>query len=63
MAISSTMPTPVDALPVRLFSRRENSPLLTDVLWRIERGAVRKLTWSEEGEIAPGRPEPSKDII
>ncbi|MEA5583299.1 Crp/Fnr family transcriptional regulator [Nodularia harveyana UHCC-0300] len=36
-------------LPQRLFNRRELIPLEKDVLWRIERGAVRTLTWSEEG--------------
>ncbi|MEA5513877.1 Crp/Fnr family transcriptional regulator [Nodularia sp. UHCC 0506] len=36
-------------LPQRLFTRRELIPPDNDVLWRIERGAVRTLTWSEEG--------------
>lgn len=36
-------------LPQRLFSRREIIPQRNDVLWRIERGAVRTLTWSEDG--------------
>lgn len=36
-------------LPQRLFSRREVIPARSDVLWRIERGAVRTLTWSEDG--------------
>ncbi|MBD2776429.1 Crp/Fnr family transcriptional regulator [Iningainema tapete] len=36
-------------LPQRLFSRREVIPPRNDVLWRIERGAVRTLTWSEDG--------------
>jgi CRP-like cAMP-binding protein len=36
-------------LPQRLFSRREIIPLESNVLWRIERGVVRTLTWSEEG--------------
>jgi CRP-like cAMP-binding protein len=36
-------------LPQRLFSRRELIPLENDVLWRIERGVVRTLTWSEDG--------------
>lgn len=33
----------------RLFTRREVIPQRNDVLWRIERGAVRTLTWSEDG--------------
>jgi CRP-like cAMP-binding protein len=36
-------------LPQRLFSRREVIPQRNDVLWRIQRGAVRALTWSEDG--------------
>ncbi len=36
-------------LPQQIFSRREVIPLQNDVLWRIEHGAVRTLTWSEDG--------------
>jgi CRP-like cAMP-binding protein len=36
-------------LSQRLFTRREVIPARNDVLWRIERGAVRTLTWSEDG--------------
>ncbi|GAX36184.1 Crp/Fnr family transcriptional regulator [Nodularia sp. NIES-3585] len=36
-------------LPQRLFTRKELIPPDNDVLWRIERGAVRTLTWSEDG--------------
>jgi CRP-like cAMP-binding protein len=36
-------------LPQRVFDRREIIPLRNDVLWRIERGAVRTLTWNEDG--------------
>lgn len=36
-------------IPHRLFSRREMLPPRHDVLWRIEQGAVRTLTWSTEG--------------
>ncbi|PMB02735.1 replication/maintenance protein [Fischerella thermalis CCMEE 5198] len=35
--------------PQRIFNRREVIPPRNDVLWRIERGAVRTLTWSEDG--------------
>lgn len=38
-----------EQIPYRLFTRREIIPPRNDVLWRIERGAVRTLTWSEEG--------------
>ncbi|BAZ52674.1 Crp/Fnr family transcriptional regulator [Nostoc sp. NIES-4103] len=41
--------TLIRELPQQLFSRREIIPSRMDVLWRIERGAVRTLTWSEEG--------------
>jgi CRP-like cAMP-binding protein len=36
-------------LPQRVFTRREIIPDRNDVLWKIERGAVRTLTWSEDG--------------
>ncbi|OUL27889.1 Crp/Fnr family transcriptional regulator [Nostoc sp. 106C] len=38
-----------EQIPHRLFTRREMIPPRNDVLWRIEHGAVRTLTWSEEG--------------
>ncbi|MHC5725553.1 MAG: Crp/Fnr family transcriptional regulator [Nostoc sp.] len=36
-------------LPQQIFTRRELIPLQNDVLWRIDHGAVRTLTWSEDG--------------
>ncbi|MEH2322557.1 MAG: Crp/Fnr family transcriptional regulator [Nostoc sp.] len=36
-------------LPQQIFTRREVIPLENDVIWRIEHGAVRTLTWSEDG--------------
>ncbi|MDZ8053079.1 MAG: Crp/Fnr family transcriptional regulator [Aulosira sp. ZfuVER01] len=36
-------------LPQKIFARREVIPPRHEVLWRIERGAVRTLTWSEDG--------------
>ncbi len=45
---TSSLPTPAP-LNVRLFGRRELIPPRNDVLWRIERGAIRTLTWSEDG--------------
>ena len=38
-----------EQLQQKLFTRREVIPAHNDVLWRIERGAVRTLTWSEDG--------------
>jgi len=38
-------------LTQRLFSRRDLIPPQTDSLWRIERGAIRTVTWSEEGTL------------
>ena len=38
-----------EQLPQRLFTRREVIPPRNDLLWRIERGAVRTLTWGEDG--------------
>ncbi|MEH2148418.1 Crp/Fnr family transcriptional regulator [Nostoc sp.] len=35
--------------PQQIFTRREVIPPQNDVLWRIEHGAVRTLTWSEDG--------------
>lgn len=36
-------------LPQRLFTRREVIEPCNDVLWLIDRGAVRTLTWAEDG--------------
>jgi CRP-like cAMP-binding protein len=36
-------------LPQRVFSRREIIPSRNDVLWRIESGAARTVTWDEDG--------------
>ncbi|MEH1873360.1 Crp/Fnr family transcriptional regulator [Nostoc sp.] len=38
-------------LPQQIFTRREVIPLQNDVIWRIEHGAVRTLTWSEDGTL------------
>jgi CRP-like cAMP-binding protein len=51
MAISAPNPALSSPLVQRLFSRRELIPLREDVLWRIERGAVRTVTWSEQGAL------------
>ena len=45
----SNQSTLSEELPQQLFTRRELIPPENDVMWRIERGAVRTLTWSEEG--------------
>lgn len=49
MAIFAPAPVLPSPLTSRIFSRRELIPPRQDVLWRIERGAVRTLTWSEQG--------------
>jgi CRP-like cAMP-binding protein len=41
--------TPNKQLTQHLFTRRSIIPLKHDVLWRIERGIVRTLTWNEDG--------------
>ncbi|MFH7030341.1 MAG: Crp/Fnr family transcriptional regulator [Heteroscytonema crispum UTEX LB 1556] len=46
---ASQNPSLGSQLPQRLFTRREVIPARNDILWRIERGAVRTLTWSEDG--------------
>lgn len=50
MAISA--PTALtSSLTQRLFSRHDLIPAREDVLWRIERGALRTVTWSEQGTL------------
>lgn len=49
MTISTPVPAKAANLSQYTFSRRHLIPLRPDVLWRIERGAVRTLTWNEEG--------------
>ncbi|WP_016950127.1 Crp/Fnr family transcriptional regulator [Anabaena sp. PCC 7108] len=44
--LKSTLSKP---LIQHLFTRRAVIPVREDVLWRIDRGIVRTLTWSEEG--------------
>ena len=50
MTIVISTPTICHPLPVKLFSRGELIPLDRDVLWRIERGAIRTLTWNPLGK-------------
>lgn len=49
------LPTVVSALPLELeqrsFKYREDLPLRANVLWRIEEGVVRTLTWNLEGTL------------
>jgi len=49
MTISAPNPPLASPLTQRVFSRRDLIPPRQDVLWRIERGAVRTVTWSEQG--------------
>ncbi len=37
------------ALTMRTFQRRDFLPLRADLLWQIEQGVVRSLTWDDEG--------------
>ncbi len=46
---------PVSSSLRRTFIRKESIPLWQDVLWKIERGIVRTITWTEDGStIASG---------
>lgn len=51
MPISVLNPTLPSMLTQRIFSRREIIPPRQDILWRIDRGAVRTYTWSEQGTL------------
>lgn len=51
MAISAPSPALPSPLTQRLFSRHDLIPAREDVLWRIDRGAVRTVTWSEQGTL------------
>ncbi|WP_009631851.1 Crp/Fnr family transcriptional regulator [Synechocystis sp. PCC 7509] len=51
MAISALNPTLPTMLTQRIFSRREIIPPRQDILWKIDRGAVRTYTWSEQGTL------------
>ncbi|AFY86962.1 MAG: Regulatory protein CysR [Chroococcidiopsis cubana SAG 39.79] len=51
MAISTTTPSLVPQSSQRLFARHDLIPSRPNILWRIERGAVRTVTWSESGTL------------
>lgn len=51
MPISAPTPSLQSPLTQRIFSRHDLIPLRQDILWRIERGAVRTVTWSEQGTL------------
>ena len=51
MTISAPNPPLASPLTQRVFSRRDLIPPRQDVLWRIDRGAVRTVTWSEQGTV------------
>lgn len=51
MTISTLTPALHFPLTQRVFSRRDLIPLRQNILWRIERGAVRTMTWSEQGTL------------
>lgn len=63
MATSALNPVLTSPLIQRVFSRGDFIPLREDILWKIERGAVRTLTWNDQGtQIALGY-WGSKDIV
>ena len=47
--VTTHPPTLTTNLSQRTFGRHDLLPLRPDGLWQIERGAVRSLTWSEQG--------------
>ena len=49
MVLSSLNAAPTWSLTRRSFSVGERLPPTLNILWRIERGAVRTLTWNEQG--------------
>lgn len=49
MVVSAPNTVLVKPLTQQVLSRRDQIPPQTDLLWRIERGVVRTLSWSEEG--------------
>lgn len=51
MALSAPTPTILSPLAQRLFSRHDLIPPRENILWRIDRGAVRTATWSEQGTL------------
>ena len=51
MTISLPTPSLISPLQQRIFSRHDLTPPKQDILWRIERGAVRTVTWSEQGKL------------
>jgi CRP-like cAMP-binding protein len=49
MAILAPAPIACNPPSVKLFSRSELIPPLNGGIWRIERGAIRTVTWNQEG--------------
>ena len=49
MVLTIYPPVLIANLSQRTFNRHDLIPLQPDVLWQIEQGTVRSLTWSEEG--------------
>lgn len=50
MNISTLVSPPLTSRP-RTFNPREQIPLLSNTLWKIERGVLRTLTWKEDGTL------------
>jgi CRP-like cAMP-binding protein len=51
MVLTAPTPTTTAQPKQQLFSRQEQIGLAADILWRIESGAVRTLTWDEDGTV------------
>lgn len=51
MTISTPISNLLPPLSGRIFSRHDLIPPKENILWRIERGAVRTVTWSEQGTL------------
>ena len=49
MVLSPSNAAPTWPLTRRIYSSRDRLPPTLNILWRIERGAVRTLTWNEQG--------------
>ncbi len=49
--LAPTLNSPPAQPQQRIFGRREQFPDRPDWLWQIDRGAVRTLTWSEDGTV------------
>lgn len=49
--MTSNVPTLLEPTAIKVFSRTDQIPSETDVLWEIQRGIVRTQTWTEAGKV------------